>query len=390
MHNRQLALLFLTVFIDLIGFGIVFPLLPYFAESLGANAFVIGLFIASFSLMQFIFCPIWGRLSDKIGRRPVILIGILCSAFTFWLFGISKSLTMLFISRLLNGALTAATLPTAQAYIADSTKPQERTKAFGWLGAAFGLGFIFGPALGGLLAFDGFALPAYVASGLSVLNFFGALLWLPETHPKEKRGKMKGKMFDLKDFYHALRHPSIGTLIIVFSLVSFAFSNYYAMVALFSENQLHITVRGMGLIMALTGACSALIQGVAINRIVNMYGEKKTLITGLGCMTIGLFLIPFSFSITTLAVYSSILAIGFALCNPTVTALISKNTTEAEQGGIMGIFHGCGSLARVFGPFYGGYAFGTWGHSAPFFGGTVVMIAAVLLAGYGIKPKKEH
>lgn len=386
MHNKKpLIILFVSVFIDIIGFGIVLPLLPYFAESLGANALVIGLFISSFSLMQFIFCPMWGRLSDKFGRRPIILFGLLSSAITFLIFGMSKTLVMLFVSRILNGALTAATLPTAQAYIADSTSPQERTKAYGWLGAAFGLGFIFGPALGGILSFNGFALPAYVASGLTFLNFIGAIFWLPETHPEEKRGRMKGKLFDLKDFYHALMHPNIGKLVMVFALVSFAFSNYYAMLALFAEQQVHLTARDLGFILALTGIFSALIQGIAISWIVRKLGEKNTLLTGLTLMMLGLVLIPLSFTKLSLAGYNVILACGFALCNPTVTALVSKNTEEAEQGGIMGIFQGSASLARVVGPFYGGYAFDAWGKRVPFFGGAVMMMVALVLAVRGIK-----
>ena len=386
MQNKKpIIILFFSVFIDLIGFGMVFPLLPYFAESLGANAFVIGLFIASFSLMQFIFCPVWGRLSDRFGRRPIILFGLFSSGLTFLIFGWSKTLLMLFISRILNGALTAATLPTAQAYIADSTSNDERTKAYGWLGAAFGLGFIFGPALGGLLSSDGFALPAYLASGLTFLNFLGALAWLPETHPKEKRGKLKGKLFDFRDFYHALRHPSIGSLIIVFALVSFAFSNYYSMLALFSEATVQIGVRELGFLLALTGAFSALIQGVAITAIVRKLGEKRTLVVGLGSMLSGLVLLPFTTTKLLLTIYSVILTIGFALCNPTVTALVSKNTKEEEQGVVMGVFQGSGSLARVMGPFYGGYVYNTLGRNAPFYGGIVTVVIALVLVIRGVK-----
>ena len=182
--NAKLGILFLTIFIDLLGFGLIIPALPFYAESYGASYIVIGLLSASYSLMHFLFSPLWGRLSDRIGRRPVMLIGLAGSAVAFLMFGLAKSLFMLFAARLLSGILSSATLPTAQAYIADTTSVEDRAKGMGLIGAAFGLGFIFGPALGGVLTKYGYGFPALVASGLSTLNFIWAVWKLPETLTK--------------------------------------------------------------------------------------------------------------------------------------------------------------------------------------------------------------
>lgn len=378
-NKKPMLLLFLAVFIDLIGFGIIIPVLPFVAENFGANGFVLGIFVASFSLMQFIFAPFWGMLSDKVGRRPVMLIGILGTAISFIIFGLSTSLLMLFISRILNGAFTAASLPTAQAYIADITEPKDRAKAFGYLGVAFGLGFAFGPALGGLLSGNGILFPALVAGSLSTLNFIGALIWLPETH--KPTGKLqKRKFLDGRKLRKALHHPSIGSLILTFTVVSFAFSGMETTYALFGQQRAGLDAANIGIIFSMVGFIMVVAQGFLVGLLVRKIGERKTLLMGLALGVLAYLSISMSSSYASLVAATVILALGFGLTFPSVSALISLNTSRDGQGEIIGITQGMGSLARVVGPIVAGFLFVNVGIQWPYYMSALVGFIALLIA----------
>ncbi len=388
-NKRQLSLLFLAIFIDLVGFGMVIPILPFAAERFGADGFMLGIFVASFSLMQFLFSPIWGTLSDKIGRRPVILTGLLGGSVSFLVFGLSQNLELLFISRILSGIFTAATLPTVQAYIADLTEEKDRARGFGFINMAFGLGFIFGPAIGGLLSSNGFLFPALVASALSFVNFIGALIWLPESYTSEKRAKgvvHKRKILDIKELNWAVRHPEVGTLILVFAIVSFGFSALEATYALYGERIAGLTAQSIGIIFAMVGTIVIIVQGGLIGPIVKRIGEKKTLLFGLAFMTSGYIAITFARDFYSLMALTSLISIGNSLTFPTATALISMRSGKHEQGKMMGINQSASSLARVIGPIWGGFLF-IQSIRWPFYSAAFFIFIALLLAYYEVRNK---
>ena len=383
-NKRQLSLLFLAIFIDLVGFGMVIPILPFAAEHYGADGLMLGIFVASFSLMQFLFSPIWGALSDKIGRRPVILVGLLGGSVSFLVFGLSTSLEMLFFSRILSGIFTAATLPTVHAYIADLTDDKDRVRGFGLINMAFGLGFIFGPAIGGLLSSNGFLFPALVASGLSFVNFLGALIWLPESYKPKERIIHKRKILDIKELKWAIKHPEVGTLILVFAIVSFGFSALEATYALYGERIAQLNAQSIGIIFAMVGTIVIIIQGFLIGRIVRRIGEKRTLLAGLVFMTSGYIAVTFAHDFYSLMALTSLISIGNSLTFPTVNGLISMRSGKHEQGKMMGINQSASSLARVVGPIWGGMLFITsirW----PFYSAAFFISIALLLAYYKVK-----
>ncbi|HEX6164859.1 MAG TPA: MFS transporter, partial [Vicinamibacterales bacterium] len=225
-----LVIIFVTVFIDLLGFGIIIPLLPFYAESFGASAFTIGLLGTSFSLMQFLFSPIWGRWSDKVGRKPIILVGLMGSCLSYMMLALSNSLALLFIARIIGG-IAGANIPTAQAYIADVTTPENRARGMGMVGAAFGLGFIFGPALGGILTTISPQTPMWFASALCLANFIAAWFLLPESRSANAVTRNLGR---LEAFRHAARNPTLLLLLALFFLVTLAFSGFESTFAIFS------------------------------------------------------------------------------------------------------------------------------------------------------------
>ncbi|MBI2951463.1 MFS transporter, partial [bacterium] len=270
MKGSPLVVLFLTVFIDLLGFGIVLPLLPYYAESFGAGPLTVTLLSSSYSLMQFLFAPVWGRLSDRVGRRPILVLSLAGSALSYLLFGLAGSLAALFATRLLAG-VCAANISTAQAYIADVTTPETRAKGMGMIGAAFGLGFIFGPAAGGALSRYGYAVPAFFAGGLSLLALALALFRLPESLRRQgdpPGGAARGG-FDLGRLWAALVHPGMGLLLLIFFCSVFAFANLEATFALFVERAARFgyTARETGYLFAYMGVLMSLMQGGLVGRL---------------------------------------------------------------------------------------------------------------------------
>lgn len=384
-HKRQVALVLLAMFIDLVGFGMVIPILPFAAERFGADGFMLGIFVASFSLMQFLFAPVWGMLSDKVGRRPVILIGLLGGSISFLVFGLSTSLLMLFLSRVLSGIFTAATLPSVQAYMADITSDKDRARGFGLLGMAFGLGFVFGPAIGGFLSSHGFLFPGLFASALSFVNFLGALLWLPETY-KPTGVVKKRKLIDIGKLHSALNHPAVGSLILTFAIVSFAFSNLEATYALYGERVAGLNAQSIGIIFTMVGIIITVVQGGLIGKITNAIGERRPLLIGLAVMSLGYFVVgTFAKDFASLMAMTSLISIGNSLTFPTVNALISINSRKDEQGEVMGINQSAGSLARVVGPIWGGFLFVNVGIGWPFRSAALFVLIALILAYFRVR-----
>jgi len=388
MNRSPLAILFLTVFIDLMGFGIVLPMLPYYAESYGASPFVVGLLSMSYSLMQFVFTPIWGRLSDRYGRRPLILLSLAGSCTGFLIFGLARSLEMLFAGRILAG-IAGAIIPTTSAYIADVTPPENRAKGMGMIGAAFGLGFIFGPAIGGLLVPFGYDKPALLASAMAGLNLLFAYFRLPESLSEGNRRSASRRRFDLATLSAALRHPRVGVLLILYFVATFAFANMESTFALLNEHQYRLSARQTGYLFTYIGLLAALMQGVVAGRVARLWGEARCIAAGMFIMIFALGLMPLAPNIPVYCGIIALLAVGSGLNAPSLSGLLSRSAEGDEQGGIMGIAQSLASLGRIFGPAWGGFAFGDIGPRWPFLTGALVMAVAFLLSLRLLAPRGE-
>ncbi len=379
MKRSPLAIIFITVFIDLVGFGIVLPLLPYYAESYGASALLVGLLSTSYSLMQFIFTPVWGRLSDRYGRRPLILMSLAGSCTGFLIFGLARSLLFLFIGRMVAG-IAGAIIPTTNAYIADVTSPENRAKGMGLVGAAFGLGFVLGPAIGGVLAPYGYDKPALLASAMAGMNLVFAYFKLPESLTDEIRIRASRRRFDMQTLKGALLHPRIGLLLSMYFVVTFAFSNMEATFGLLNEHRYSLTARQTGYLFTLIGVLISLMQGAVVGRLVKQWGESSCIAVGTFTMIFGLGLLPFAPNIALYCGIISLMAFGTGINNPSITGLLSRSTHVDEQGGIMGIAQSMASLGRILGPIWGGYTFGTLGIKWPFLSAACFMALAFLLS----------
>ena len=381
MKLPPLIIVFVTVFIDLLGFGIIIPLLPFYAETFGATGFTIGLLATSFSLMQFIFAPIWGRVSDRVGRRPIILLGLLGSCLSYLAFGLASTLTTLFLARIFAG-IAGANIPTAQAVVADLTTPENRAKGMGLVGAAFGLGFIFGPAIGGFLSRYGYAVPAFFASGLSLANFVAAWFLLPESLKPEYRAVERvGRIAALRA---ALARPHLPLLLVIGFLVVAAFSGYESTFALFAERTYGFTASSIGYIFAFVGVILVIVQGALVGRVVKWIGEHHIVPASLALVAAGLLMIPATTSVAALLVASGVMAVGMGFNNPSLMSLISRYSAAEDQGGVMGLTQSLNSLARIVGPMWGGFAFDRLGIGMPYITSAAVMGLAALLAVHAL------
>ena len=383
--RSPLFVILLTVFINLVGFGIIIPLIPFYAQDFGASKFEVGLLFASYSLMQFLFAPIWGRISDRVGRRPILLISLFGTSFSFVVFGLANSLAVLFIGRIMAGFF-GAVISTAHAFIADVTEPQDRAHGMGLVGAAFGLGFIFGPFIGGVMAdLWGYAAPSYFAAALALANMILAWFVLPESYPSSARKKADppdrgGLGTNLRQLKEALTQPRTGGILFLYFIISFAMANMETTYALLTEELWGWGAKENGLIFGYIGLVIVFTQGVAIRPLARRYGEERLVITGIILLIPSLGLIPFSPGLAVLMILSGIMAFGSGINTPSLTSLISRSVSAEEQGEIMGITQSLGGLARVVGPLWGGFTFGFIGHSAPYWTAAILMGGACLLA----------
>jgi len=378
--------LFLVVFIDLIGFGIVIPLLPFFGEHYNASPDVVTLLMATYSITQLISAPILGRMSDRYGRRPILLFSIAGSVITYIWLGFADTLVMLFIARAFNGFM-AGNIATAFAYIADVTTPENRAKGMGLIGAAFGLGFIMGPAIGGILAGPDaanadFQTPALCAAGLSFIALILAFVKLKESLSEEVRAKIAElpPRKHWKSFFETLMRPRLGLLIVLSFLCTFVFAGMETTFAMWTRRAFSWGPEQNGYLFAFLGIISALIQGGLVGRFASKWGEGKMVIVGTLGLGLGLGLIPFSTSIPFLMGATTILAFGFALSTPALNSLISLEASETERGGVMGASRSASTLSRVIGPILAGVLFAQLGRDAPYFFGMVVMFGVAIVA----------
>jgi MFS transporter, DHA1 family, tetracycline resistance protein len=373
------AVVFITVFIDLLGFGIVLPVLPYYAESYGASPLIIGLLFTSYSIMQFLFTPLWGKLSDRRGRRPLILLSLAGSCIGFYIFGRANNLLLLFIGRMTAG-IAGAIIPTTNAYIADITSPETRAKGMGLIGVAFGMGFVLGPAIGGLLAPFGYEKAPLLASALAGLNLIFAFFRLPESLPSGARNPSARRNAGIKAFWTALINPRIRLLLLLHFLVIFAVANMEATFALLNEHTYHLGARHTGYLFTVIGLAMSLTQGLLIGRAVKRFGEKLCICFGTFIMIFGLVLMPFAPNLPSYFAIIGLLAVGAGINNPSVSGLLSRVSAANEQGEVMGITQSLSSLGRILGPAWGGFTCGALGIRWPFISGGLLMGLAFILS----------
>ena len=369
-----LVIIFVTVFIDLLGFGIIIPLLPFYAEHFGASALAVGLLSTSFSAAQFLFAPLWGRLSDRVGRRPVILIGLAGSAVSYAVFAMAESLPMLFAARIMSG-IAGANIPTAQAFVADVTTAENRARGMGMIGAAFGLGFIFGPAVGGFMSRWGYAAPGWFASALSLANFTAALFVLPESRPREARTG-PSRPGRARAFREAFARPRLPLVLTVYFLVLAAFSSFEAMFALYGEHRFGLNAASIGYLFALVGVVLATVQGVFVGRVVRRLGERRLVPLAILLLSLSLALVAASGSVAMLTVACMLLAVGMGFNGPSIMSVISQLADPRAQGGTLGVSQSLASLARIVGPAWAGWAYDRLGHHVPFVSAAALMLVA--------------
>jgi DHA1 family tetracycline resistance protein-like MFS transporter len=356
MKRSPLLVIFVTVLIDLIGFGIVIPVLPYYLESPKFNAtpLTLGLLFASYSVMQLLFTPILGRLSDRYGRRPVLFLSLLGTGVGFVLIGLANSLWMLFAGRILDG-ITGGNISTAQAYVADVTTPENRAKGMGMVGAAFGLGFIIGPALGGELSQFGIEVPFLFAAALSFANATLLYFVLPETVKRDGTAQAVDRSW--RGMARRLREPHLGLVVGVYFLFIVAFSIMTTTFALYTMHVFGYDARDNGRLFAFIGMLGVILQGGLIGRLVQRFGELPFIIMGAALFVAGLFALPLvgpaSGGLAGLLLVLTTFANGNAMTTPTLTSLASKAAGTHEQGEVLGVMQSGASLARIVGPLVG-------------------------------------
>ena len=357
MLRSPLIVILTTVFIDLVGFGIVIPVLPFYAEGTQFNATprTVGLLFASYSIMQLIFSPILGSLSDKYGRRPVLLISIIGTGIGFLVLGFAQTLAMLFVGRILDG-ITGGNISTAQAYIADITTKENRASGMGLIGAAFGVGFVFGPAIGGILSRWGIQVPFLFAAGLCFANAVLLYFRLPETvtpqHPAKNRAA-RGRGFT--QLFDSLKQPRLAFVLTIYFLFVVSFSIMTTSFSLYTMFRFGYDAQHTGYLFAYVGIIAVIIQGGLIGRLVKRFGELPLIVVGALCFAISLFAVPFvgpaAGGLAGLLIGGGVFSIGNSLATPALTSLASKSAGPEEQGTILGVTQSVASMARVIGPF---------------------------------------
>lgn len=356
MKRSPLIVIFTTVFIDLVGFGIVIPVLPFYAEGTTFNATprTVGLLFASYSIMQLIFSPILGRLSDRYGRRPVLLISIIGTGVGFLILGFAMTLWMLFLGRILDG-ITGGNISTAQAYIADVTTKENRAKGMGMIGAAFGLGFIFGPAIGGILSRWGIHVPFFFAASLCFANAVLLYFTLPETVTRDHPARNLAGGRSLGQIIKSLKQPRLAFILAIYFFFIVAFSIMTTSFSLYTMFRFGYDAQHTGYLFAYVGLIAVIVQGGLIGRLVKKFGELPLIIFGAFCFAISLFAVPFvgpaAGGLAALLVGGGVFSLGNSLATPALTSIASKSVGAAEQGTVLGVTQSVASLARAVGPF---------------------------------------
>jgi len=388
IRRRSLVVIFLTIFIDLLGFGIVIPLLAFFARQYGATGKTVGIVVGVYSLMQFIFSPMWGRLSDRIGRRPVLLISLAGSVLGYTLFAFSRDLVALFVARMIAG-IAAANIGTAQAYIADSTTPENRARGMGLIGAAFGLGFILGPPVGGLLShlgttrhLPGNLLPGLAAAALSLTALLLALSSLEESRSivvVATRPRI-APQFDPEVWRSIATAPGLRTVFVTFFLIILAFAGMETTVTLYGRDRFGFTARELGYFFGFMGLIVAAIQGGGIGALSRRFGERRLVLAGAASLTLGFALVPAVDNPRMLYFVAIFIALGQGICYPSLSSLTTRTSGPGDHGSMLGIQASIGSLARIIGPLLAGLIYDVFGNRGPFFSSAMLSAVAFVIA----------
>lgn len=377
-NRRQLLILSFSLVVVTLGFGVVMPILPFYMEELGAGGTELGLLVASYAVMRLIFGPIWGGLSDRVGRKPILMIGVLGYGITMVAFGLATQLWMMFAARILAGILSSATSPTTMAYISDSTAEEDRGGGMGILGAAAGLGTIFGPALGGLLADRSLSTPFFVAGALSLAAVVLIAVLLPESLKEGDRASGEGalRVVDLRAWWGSLSGP-VGPLLVLAFLVTSGVMTFYGILGLYALERFEYDTSEVGVIFTILGLVTALGQGLLVGPLTKRYGDPSVIKAGFLLSALSLPVIFMANQYALLLLTVGAFSLLSATLIPAITSLTSKRAT-LSQGVTLGISNSFISLGRIFGPLVGGFVFDLhWG--TPFIAG-----ALVLLVGFGV------
>lgn len=372
--TRPLVIIFLTIFVNLVGFGIIVPLLPYYAETFGASPVVIGLLFAVFSLCQLVAAPALGDFSDRYGRRPVLIFSLAGTVVSFVMLAVAHNIAMLFAARIVDG-LSGGNISTARAYVADVTEPRDRARAYGLIGAAFGLGFILGPALSGVLSHISYTAPIWAAAGVTLVATIMALLWLPETVHRAHAGV--GNPF--RFLPELLRRAAIRRVLAIDFLYWCSFAIFQTTFALFAARRFNFDVARTGLFFAGFGVLGAVIQGAVIRPLVKRLGDVATFRLGLVFGAAGLLATTASHSVTEFALALVPLALGIGFGHPTMASLVSLASRSDEQGRVQGAASAVESLGRTVGPVWGNSTLQRYSDSYPYVSAAILLAAAMML-----------
>jgi DHA1 family tetracycline resistance protein-like MFS transporter len=374
--KRRLGLIFGFVLIDLLGYSLILPLLPYYAETFGATLTLVGLLGTVNALGQLIAAPTIGRLSDRYGRRPLLIVSIVGTVVSFLLLGTAHSLTIIFLSRILDGLL-GGNIALARAYITDVTDEKNRARGLGIIGAAFGLGFIVGPAMGGGLSRFGYNVPALVAAGLSLLNLIAVVLWLPESLSQERRAEMRVSprtRFSFRLLAEALKRPCMGPLLHISLLYSLAFTLFQSNFALYAKTRLALDVQATSLVLTYVGMLSVLVQGFAIGKLTARFRERQLIFAGTIILAVALLGWALAPNVWLLLVVLAPTALAAGVLNTVLTSQLTKVVRREETGGTLGLSASLQTFAQIVSPGLGGLLLenvGTW---------SVGVLGAVIMA----------
>ncbi len=373
--TRPLLVIFLTIFVNLVGFGIIIPLLPFYAETFGASPLTIGLLFAVFSACQLLAAPALGDLSDRYGRRPVLIFSLLGTVVSFVMMAMAHSVAMLFAARIVDG-LSGGNISTARAYVADVTEPKDRARAYGLIGAAFGLGFIMGPALSGVLAAYSYTAPIWAAAAITMVATLMAWFWLPETVHRAAAGT--GMPF--RNLAEMLRRPGLRRMLWIDFVYWFAFAIFQTTFALFVARRFGFNVSQTGYFFAAFGILGAVVQGALIRPVVHRLGDKPTFILGLVCAAVGLVGATLAHTVVWFTVALLPLALGIGFGHPTVSALVSRAGRGDEQGRVQGAAGAMESLGRALGPVWGNAALSRYGEAMPYLSAAACLVLTLFLS----------
>lgn len=384
-NRSPLLLMALTILIDITGFGLIIPLLPFLAKQLGANAEGVALASAIYAFAQFLFTPLLGALSDRYGRKPIIILSLLIESVSLVLTSLAVSFPMLLIARFVGG-LGASNIGSAQAVVSDVTAPEDRAKGMGLIGASIGLGFVIGPAMGGVLSLSGKAIPFYIAAGVALLNALLVLVLLPETRGKHKgeagsqfRASHSGIEVLFAGWRYAFRYHIITRLALVNLLFTIAFTAMETVFPLFAQANFGWGATQVGYVFTYVGILVVIMQGGMVRQLVKRFSEQKVMLGGLFLLAAGLVMLAFSKQLALLLISLGILSIGEGAVTPTISTLLSFAAPAEAQGETLGLAQGMGGLGRIIGPLLAGWVF-LYNPAIPFITGGILVVLAALLA----------